>query len=836
MIPSPNSYYTDEEAKAAGADLRVVYTIHPFYFSAGMVGGSFINTHLVGGVRVQLDDGAESGSWTSDPLLNRSALWPTSVVFFWESASPGFDMVVEYRTAGSVDELLLADWTVMEMYDEILIDHYYQWRVSWQVIRSFFFDTEQPDDPAQAYFLDTFDPDDPYISYMTDGTGSAVYLTDMTLVGEYAIPPGDVKSSGELTLACPKDFSDLTSGDHSLTLINRGGVYSPGNPAFIFADEGFWYLKGIRVETGYLRPGTRIIDRVTIFDGLIMGWGPVTHAIDSNGKMQENTVEIRARDRIAYLLQKTIGTPASDGTPQPVVFGDLFKEATQLTDKMVGDTARSANFDGDNLYELDNTTTSGTATITLNHDNPYTGLGCCRLQASGAAASAVGIIDLVQEAHSFLFTGMVCFTAYPVTTPSARLLAITGTGSTLYLIATPTGRVILQLNGSSYDTSWFIDDLPGIYRRLSVGIYGGTSGVLKVWVDGSEVYSSTGNYSSLIWRYISIDLTIGAYTQDWTVDWDALQVYNSFLPHLYQLSGFPFEDITQVMVDGSIRLDKTQSGATVSRIIAGRNPGASAITLYPEEGVVSFDPANPPGGTVTFRARANAITHPVDMLSALITLAGAASFIDTANFASVKESLPNDAVYGYFDNVAAGDAIKEITSRCLIGVYMDQGKIKLQAYDGTPPSSYVRAIGTSEAPSVIEEVRMEELRTKVTGKFGNYEQNRKLYYEANNTQGQAFLGTQQLDMDFAWGASVVSESQAMVKEKVDAMLKRLGAQDILQVTGRLFRFVRLEIGDTVQINIPLLRTGVVYRVFTKTLYLNPPFGVDLELVRFLGEE
>jgi hypothetical protein len=397
--------------------------------------------------------------------------------------------------------------------------------------------------------------------------------------------------------------------------------------------------------------------------------------------------------------------------------------------------------------------------------------------------------------------------------------------------------VIINYNGTSYDTTWFIDDYAGSYRRLAVGIYSNVNpGVIKILVDGSEVWSKDDlNLAGKVWKDIYFGPANGASAESYSIDWDDIKLWSDFIPQLYQLRGYPYTSIDQVYIDGSIRVEQAAAGIA-SRIISGRTPNATTITTSANYGAISFtDFANSPSGTISVRARHDTIQHPVDIITAILTLAGLDSYIDTANFAAVKAEIPDDIINVYFEDITAGDAIRAIVQGCLVNFFMDHGSIKLASYQGVTPVTYDLLLDESDIFTMSEIVDQSDIKTKVTGKWGWYEHSKKLYYEANDLTAQGYLGIKSTDLDFSWGAEVSSESQAMVKNKVDWLLVRLkAAKDILTISGPL-SLARLEIGDTVQIDVPFLRDTVIFTVFTKTLTMNPPYGVELELYRFLGE-
>jgi hypothetical protein len=110
-----------------------------------------------------------------------------------------------------------------------------------------------------------------------------------------------------------------------------------------------------------------------------------------------------------------------------------------------------------------------------------------------------------------------------------------------------------------------------------------------------------------------------------------------------------------------------------------------------------------------------------------------------------------------------------------------------------------------------------------------------LRYVAEDSQAIAYLGEFESEIDFSQGQPVVSENSNMAKTKADRLLKRFKAgYSELNLSGS-FRLARLELGDVICLNIDYLRPATNYLITGKTVRMNRPYGVDLTLVKFLGE-
>jgi len=861
MITPPNEYFLTEEVRRHGAEPRFVFTISPHYFLTGVgAGGTHSDTSFVSPDRIQVDEDATSASWTSDVQEATVGDYPAAFTPDWTLAYPGYDVVVEFRSGATQGECESASWSTIIDGTEYDLYQYYQWRITWTGFRCWVFDTEPEMDGTAMWVVDSA-PDD-YLSYAADSTGSESYIEAVTFEGEYPLSQADISEAGALAFESPLDFSELVSGDHTLLLLNRDQLYSPGHANFIFSGESNWYRKFLKIEFGYKRPGTKdVVDKIVLYEGVIARWGPVVREIDASGKLQPHTVEIYSRDYIATLLEKKIGTPDDDGDPKPLVYGEVLLQADELGDKTIVGPDAEADFEDGTLNELSDVIENGSGALTVETTDPYAGSYCLLSHIEAPLDYAQGEIDLTGPGASILFSCWIQFSQVP-DVPSDGNIYFAGIkdslgNNCLSLWIADDYRVFARRQVTTQDTSWYVDQDLGIWKRLSVAVHNDptSGGIAKVWLDGDEVLTWEEGWDG----YTFAGAFVGFYDNNgvpapetWEAYFDSLAVYNTWYPKLYQISGSPFTELKTVYIDGAVKVENTPQGVR-SRLVKGTTVSSTDVTLDAVTGSVIFtDLTQDISGSVMVRAVKNTTVHPVDIIQDLLTEAGASDFIDSASFAAAKAADSGDSIGAYFEETTVGDAIKEIASRCLLNVYMDQGVIKLGAYQATAPTGPVGTFGTFrfgeavfgaglligselELTAASETINMESFFTRITTRWGWYERNHRLRYVAEDSQAIAYLGEFESEIDFSQGQPVVSENSNMAKTKADRLLKRFKAgYSELNLSGS-FRLARLELGDVICLNIDYLRPATNYLITGKTVRMNRPYGVDLTLVKFLGE-
>jgi hypothetical protein len=127
----------------------------------------------------------------------------------------------------------------------------------------------------------------------------------------------------------------------------------------------------------------------------------------------------------------------------------------------------------------------------------------------------------------------------------------------------------------------------------------------------------------------------------------------------YQVPGAPFEAITQVYLNGEATEDRvTAAAATGEILVTGRSVQVEA------------------------RVVKDGTTHPVDIITDILSEVGLSQAIHQDAFALAKSLTPGYAIGVRFENLTAAQALWEILRRCLYDLWTDFGQIKIRAYLG----------------------------------------------------------------------------------------------------------------------------------------------------------
>jgi hypothetical protein len=129
--------------------------------------------------------------------------------------------------------------------------------------------------------------------------------------------------------------------------------------------------------------------------------------------------------------------------------------------------------------------------------------------------------------------------------------------------------------------------------------------------------------------------------------------------YCYQVFGAPFQAITAVYLDGEIDDNR--------------------VTADGDTGLIQVSGLN---AQVQARVIKDGTTHPVDIVTDLLTELGLSSAISQDSFALAKSLTPEYAIGVRFENITAAQAIREIVRRCLYDLWIDFGEIKIRAYLG----------------------------------------------------------------------------------------------------------------------------------------------------------
>lgn len=864
MIPSPNAYFTAQEARKRGAEPVFTFVITPHYFLNGVAAGSgtFTDMTFVSPDRLQVDSDAATASWVSPALQATVEDYPTTVEITFTVNYPGYTVVVEYRTATSSAGLSAASYAAVDSGDEISLYEFYQWKVTWTAYRSQAVDVVGDANSLTAYAIDS-EPDD-YVSYASDSVDgdNAAYIEDVNLAGEFTLARDDVLDNGEVSLDCSSSFGELVAGEHTLVLTNKDHKYSQHHDNFIFAGETQDYQKDLIVRMGYRRPGTSIIDSFTLYRGTIMKWGPVSLAVDKKGKLQPLIATVYTRDIISYLLKRRIGRPASNGDPQPLIYGTYLAEAEELADQALNDPVLSADFEEGTPDDLTSTTTAGSGTVTISADDPYEGDYQCRFNVETDSDKAWGELSSVAAFQGLLATVWLKFSAMPAEPGDKNLVfmrLLFAGGATADFYVDNDFRVWMYFGGGYFETEWYLNQNDDTWVRVSLGLYAASDGILKMWVNGDEVLTYDGDWSGYpgVGLRVGLDKTIRPLgtSGGWQLDTDNWELTSGWEPQVYKIFGGPFTQIGTVYQDAAVMVAKPVSRSFTTPYTAtswwGYRPGPGNWTTYNFTGAVPSSAATftkdlvngaiifaypqEVGGTVLARVTANDLTHPVDIIEALLTEAGVESYIDSTSFAAAKAALPDDSLACRFEDVSVTDAIKEICDKCLLHCVVDAGEVKLLPYSGAAPTSADLVVDKSMLSSIETTVDHSEMWDRVAVRWGWHDRNKRLRYEADYPEAPAELRDIEQEIDLTWGQMVATENAGMAKEKADRLLTRHKLQQEVVEASGVLSLARLELGDVVELDSAFYGDPWYYRVYGKRLSMSPPYGVDLVLMRHLGE-
>jgi hypothetical protein len=127
----------------------------------------------------------------------------------------------------------------------------------------------------------------------------------------------------------------------------------------------------------------------------------------------------------------------------------------------------------------------------------------------------------------------------------------------------------------------------------------------------------------------------------------------------YQVFGAPFARIASVYLNGEETREDVAAEAQTGEILV---TGQSAL--------------------VEARVVKDATTHPVDIITDILTEVGLAETIAPDDFALAQSLTPDYAIGVCFENITAAQAIREIVRRTLFDLWVDFGQIRLRAYVG----------------------------------------------------------------------------------------------------------------------------------------------------------
>ena len=877
MIPA-GAEYLAEEARLIGAAPAVRATLLPYLWPNGVnAGGTFDHAAFVGPDRIQANyEGFDvESSWISPVLTSRLQVPTSPAVITWGWNSPGFDMFLFWRSADSTTALAAASWELVNQGDTLQIKPYYQFILALVPYRAWVVDAVGDADDFTAWAEDSPGNLDAYQGFAAPVNvprDVLTYIADLELLGEFTIVQ-DIEQAGNVSMEAPNAFDNLVAGSHSGLLLNNRQVDSAGVPAplfspnkssFVFGSQD-WYGALLRIDLGWKIGGGWFGDGwmespwfggdftefVPLFLGKITKWGPVSRAVDQDGKAQPNTVEVYAKDFITDCLQKRICLPAADGSPAPLTFGEFLCKADPIVGWSPAPILRSAYFEAPNYNELDHVVALGGGAFSLVTPG-LTGARAFRCAVTGANQTAYGSIALPFSGEIFV-TGTMRFSVAPGAPANLNMIflqAIDATGAADFTIGVDnTGAIYSTLGGQSKFNILAYLDVP-----LSFGLWFSPTnpGYARLWINVDEVLA----YQAGLSGEHPLEVRFGAQTagvaENWTIDFDGIEVRTKYYLDAFQVPGAPFTSIGPVYIDDLAQPD-TQT------VMNNSVNYTQILTRFPEYGMVQFistDPQFKPSGQVMIRVVENAGgRHALYIIEALLAAAGLTAYVDVPTLAAAYAAVPDDVVNARFesgsgnkmdkfDKVATlkdfaslgmivADALKEITSRFLYWIFVDHGVIKIIPYTGTPPASPAMALTASNLYEATQIIDLDSLNAFVTAIFGWYDRNPSLFYVA----GTQTAGGQGTGLDFTWNSPVACENPVIVKAKVELLLKFLSAQERLEPVRTSLAGARLELMEVASVDDVLLGdVPANYWITRKEVGLDPGSReTTLQLMRFLGE-
>lgn len=832
MIQAPNSFFSDQEARKTGAWPIVIATLLPFNYKTGVDGsGVFVETVYAAPGRILVNNlGFANGSWYADPLETEVAHYPSPAVLLLDWNMLGLTWTLKWRSAMTPNLLAAAAWQTINPGDSVNLYRWYQWGFTVPGKRCWINDGEAPndftfyvvDDPGSSkasVVCDTHYPNDDY-----------GWIAAVQLIGEYAIPYRDIAGRGQLICEAPADFGEIKAGEATLTLMNQqrdeqgrpAPKYSPNKSSFIFAGQD-WFRRHLRLEAGYIRPGTdlKVFDKVLLFLGELRKWGPASRAVDQNGNPNPLTMDIYAKDWIAALLDTPIGLPDAAGNPQPLIYGEYQAKAEPLSGKGVGSPFKSWDFEDGRLPE--DYQVSGGGTLSLNTATPLSGAQSLRSQTSGANHTALanfGAFLPINEMLALFKWRWTDIPASPVNNNLNPFRILDQNGSILIkFYVNSDGKLVAWINGAETVTDWQIALHQGVRVDVSLWVKCANPGYVCLWVAGQQVLKVDGlNLAAYQIKALQLGLATASTGENWTADIDDVRLWDHYYLNAYQVAGWPFLGISTVYNQKLVQK-------------------STDFTVLPQYGLVQFTKMDNTGklievsGDVSAMVKKNDLYHQADVIQDLVTFAGLSPYVDAVTFAAAKAASPTDRIGCRFENCTVGQAIVEITKRLLLNFHVDHGDIRLIAYQGVPPASAVLLLNESEIRELTPTVDMDQTYEAVVVKWSRYGDNPDLCYTAG------IIGAKAQEIDLSYDSPVATESADLAKAKANTWLKRLRlGQELYDPIRTSWRSLRVEMGDGIQVSDQILTDGPLMTEITKkTVNLDKPFEVQLQTERFLGE-
>ena len=872
MLPA-SDLYKEQESRTIGATPAVRATFLPYIWPNGVNGdGTFAHCSFISPDRIQADyEGFIGGEWISEVQSIDLQIPFSPVVLTFVSNYPGYNFAFYYRAAETTALLAVADWIAISSGEIFQIYPFYQFRMTLEGYRAWTVDDPSDADDFTAWAEDTPNEDEyqGYAAPTNIENDVLTYIEALVLLGEYTVVR-DIEKAGTVSMEAPKDFSDLVAGSHSgLTLSTRQGTgvvtvlgpgeidytwtptpkYSSNKSSFFLAGQDWHDNLMLRIDLGWSIGGwfkskfmqdswmqEGFTDFVTLFLGKVKKWGPVQRSLG-----QPTTVEVYAEDFIADCLKKLVCLPAADGTPAPLTFGEFLVNAELISGWSTDPPQRVAYFENGDFTELDNVVEAGGGAVSIITPG-LTGNYAFRAQTTGANQSAYGVRSLSSPGEMF-FTGSMRFAEAPLS-PVAHNVTIM---QIIDAYGTAQVTVTVDNTGSVYamDTQGKWNILGFIGTPIPFAFWANpTDGKFKLWLGGDVVLDHHADPFETPPLQIRFGASTGAAAENWTIDFDDLELRPKYYQDAFQVTGYPFKSIGPVYVDGVFQPDTLAVGAYTQ-----------TLTRYPQYGMVHFESTDPDfnlSGTVMVRVVEQAGgRHALDVISTLLAAAGLTDYVDSATLAAAYIACPDDIINVRFEGgkreaskfalkdpksigISIADCLKDICSRMLYWFFIDAGSIKIVPYTGIAPAHPALSLTASNKWENSQVIDLTRINVFVSAIYGWYSRNPGLFY----VKGTQAAGDQGTPLDYSWDSPVVVENPALVKTKVDLMYGFQSAEDNIDPITTNLLGARLElITDTVNLTDELLSDDPInYMVTSKEVGLDlGSRTTTLKLMRILGE-
>jgi len=182
-------------------------------------------------------------------------------------------------------------------------------------------------------------------------------------------------------------------------------------------------------------------------------------------------------------------------------------------------------------------------------------------------------------------------------------------------------------------------------------------------ITGGQSWEKTGLVCGGAENPVTLSDGLAVYWQpgigDDLVAWDSFTFTASPPVYHYQLFGGPFAAISAIYLNGEETWED--------------------VSADPETGIITVTGKS---AQVSARVVKDGTTHPVDIMLDIFAEVGLEEAVDQDSFELAKSLTPEYAVGVCFENIPAGQALREILRRSLYDLWVDFGEIKIRAYLG----------------------------------------------------------------------------------------------------------------------------------------------------------